>query len=216
MNASNLERSSIRNIGRGRRLLVLYEQREPIAESVFVLSVVHGFDATCGRCGDVLELLAQNRPQVVFFDLASRVAQKARTMRLINEHSLRCRLAVLSDAKFRQADWPEADLVIERPVSAIGILERLGELVEPAAPAVLCMPSDDHSYPLRGPPRPPAARGAKAEPTGANGSQREPLTPTATRSFRRQAPQRRKTCANMRNRRPAASSRCRPHRAPPA
>ncbi|MCC8395455.1 hypothetical protein LJ656_22980 [Paraburkholderia sp. MMS20-SJTR3] len=133
MSASEQQGTRPRNVGGGRRLLVLHEQNEPIAQSIFVLSAVYGFAATCMLCSHVLQGLDEcgpGGPQLVLLDTECRIGQKARALKLIRAHSPQCRVAVLSDDT-ASTSWAHADLVIARPVSAAQVLERLCELVEP-------------------------------------------------------------------------------------
>ncbi|WP_336601154.1 hypothetical protein [Paraburkholderia bengalensis] len=122
--------SGIDNLGLGRRLLVLHGDREPISQYVYVLSVVHGFAATCQPYSNVISALADARPHLVFTDADCHVKAKAAAIRLIKAHSRGCKVAVLSIRPPPAADEMSADLVIRGPASVTQILEELCKLVD--------------------------------------------------------------------------------------
>jgi hypothetical protein len=118
------------NHGPGRRLLVLHGDREPIAQSDFVLSVVHGFAATSEPYSSVISALADIRPHRVFMDADCHAQPKAAAVRLIRAHSRGCKVAVPSLRPPPAADEMSADLVIRGPASVTQILEELCRLVD--------------------------------------------------------------------------------------
>ncbi|SIT35883.1 hypothetical protein BN2476_70039 [Paraburkholderia piptadeniae] len=132
-------RARLQNIGDGRRLLVLRDPPEPIAESIFVLSLVRGFVSTCEACGNAARAAGASRPQLAFLDGNCHIASKVRAIEQVKKHSPQCVTAVLSTTPSPFEGWPGVDAIIDSPASAKHILERLCRLVEPSGYATpLC------------------------------------------------------------------------------
>ncbi|SEJ74331.1 hypothetical protein SAMN05192539_101729 [Paraburkholderia diazotrophica] len=125
-------RARLQNIGDGRRLLVLRDPPEPIAESIFVLSLVRGFASTCEACRNAAQAADLSRPQLVFLDANCHIASKIRAIERVKKHSPQCVTAILSTAPSPFKGWPGVDAIIDSPASAKHILERLCQLVEPS------------------------------------------------------------------------------------
>jgi hypothetical protein len=125
-------RARLQNIGDGRRLLVLRDPPEPIAESIFVLSLVRGFASTCEACSNAAQAADASRPQLAFLDGNCHIAAKTRAIARIKQHNPQCVTAMLSTAPSPFEGWPGVDAIIDSPASAKHILERLCQLVEPS------------------------------------------------------------------------------------
>ncbi|MEX3936276.1 hypothetical protein AB4Y32_31570 [Paraburkholderia phymatum] len=122
----------LQNIGDGRRLLVLRDPPEPIAESIFVLSLVRGFASTCEACGNAAQAAGVSLPQLAFLDGNCHIASKVRAIERVKMQSPHCITAVLSTTPSPFEGWPGVDAIIDSPASAKHILERLCQLVEPS------------------------------------------------------------------------------------
>ncbi|MEM5438586.1 hypothetical protein [Paraburkholderia diazotrophica] len=125
-------RARLQNIGDGRRLLVLRDPPEPIAESIFVLSRVRGFASTCEACSNAAQAADASCPQLAFLDGNRHIAAKLRAIERVKQHSPECVTAILSTVPSPFKGWPGVDAIIDSPASAKHILERLCQLVEPS------------------------------------------------------------------------------------
>ncbi|QYD67001.1 hypothetical protein KZJ38_11295 [Paraburkholderia edwinii] len=127
--AADGARVVLEDIGRGRRVLVLSRQHEPVAESIFSFSLIRGFDATLEDCANLARCPVSSRVQLAFLDGDCHIASKVKAIELIRINSPQCRIAVLSRTPSPFTTWPGVDAVIDRPTSLKHIVEVFCQLV---------------------------------------------------------------------------------------
>ena len=120
-------RSRVPDLGHGQPLVVLHDGEEHVARSLYVLSKVYGFKSSYLSCADAREAKAPGNIHLVLLDADIRLTTKAIAVGLLRKRNPDCGVVVLSRKQSPSGSGIAADLIINRPSSALQIFECITE-----------------------------------------------------------------------------------------